>query len=298
MNAAAVRFCGQAISHAELALIGQCVARYPQLSREELAATVCEWLDWRRASGALKTRECRDLLQALNAQSLLTLPALRTGRPRGKGTAIPHTPQGDPAAVVHGALAALRPIRLKKVEHAAEQRLWRELVGRYHYLGYRTAYGASLRYLIETSQGPQAALGCLQFSSPAWRMKPRDTWIGWNDSRRRQHLPRVINNSRFLLLPWVRVPHLASHVLALALRTVANDWEQQFGLRPWLVETLVDNQRFAGHCYRAANWLDVGLTTGRGRQDREHQRHGAAIKRVLLYPLRPDARQRLLNEAK
>ena len=171
-------------------------------------------------------------------------------------------------------------------------------MGRYHYLGYRTAYGAALRYLIEAS-GPQPrVLGCLQFSSRAWRMQARDTWIGWDEVNRQRHLPRLINNSRFLILPGVRIPHLASHVLALSLRTVAEDWEQHYGLRPWLAETLVDRSRFAGHCYRAANWIDVGFTTGRGRQDRAHQRHGMAPKRVLLYPLRPDARQRLLSDSK
>jgi hypothetical protein len=184
------------------------------------------------------------------------------------------------------------------MEQPDEQRGWRELVGRYHYLGYRTAYGAALRYLIEAS-GPQpSVLGCLQFSSPAWRIKARDRWIGWDEVNRKQHLPRLLNNSRFLILPWVRIPHLASHVLALSLRTVTEDWERHYGLRPWLAETLVDSSRFTGHCYRAANWIDVGSTTGRGRQDREHQRHGTAPKRVLLYPLRPDARQRLRDDPK
>jgi len=288
-------FCGQPLSPTQLELIRHCVARYPGLSREELAATVCEWLDWRRANGGLKTRECRDLLQQLPESAL---PALRAGRPRGAATAIPLTPQGEAQAPLECALGAVQPVRLKRIEQPDEQRWWRELVGRYHYLGYRTAYGASLRYLIEAS-GPQpSVLGCLQFSSPAWRMKARDTWIGWDEVNRKQHLPRLINNSRFLILPWVRIPHLASHVLALSLRTVVEDWERRYGLRPWLAETLVDASRFTGQCYRAANWIDVGSTTGRGRQDREHQRHEAAPKRVLLYPLRPDIRQRLCNHPK
>jgi hypothetical protein len=144
---------------------------------------------------------------------------------------------------------------------------------------------------IGLRRGP--VLGCLQFSSAAWRMQARDRWIAWDQACRQAHLPRLINNSRFLLLPWVHVPKLASHVLALALRTVTRNWERQYGLRSWLAETLVDNLRFSGNCYRAANWREVGLTNGRGRQDRRHQRHGAAPKKILLYPLRPDARQRL-----
>ncbi len=111
-----------------------------------------------------------------------------------------------------------------------------------------------------------------------------DRWIGWDEVKRKQHLPRLLNNSRFLILPWVRVLNLASHVLALSLRTVADDWEHHYGFRPWLAETFVDTSRFTGHCYRAANWIDVVLTTGRGRPDRDHQRHGTAPKRVLLYP--------------
>ena len=286
-------FCGQPLEVEQLELIRRCVSSYPALSREELAATLCEWLDWSRPNGRLKTRECRELLVQLQEQGLITLPALRAGRPRGAATAIEHTAQGEPQAPVQENLADLQPIRLRRVELSTELHQWRELIDRYHYLGYRTAYGASLRYLIETPHRQNVVLGCLQFSSPAWRIKARDRWIGWDEAHRKANLLRLINNSRFLLLPWVRVPNLASHVLALALRAVIRDWELQYGLRPWLVETLVDTGRFSGHCYRAANWLDVGVTTGRGRQDREHQRHGASPKRILLYPLLNDARQRL-----
>ncbi len=294
-----VVFCGQPLDAKQLELIQQCVTRYPQLSREELAATVCEWMPWQRPNGGLKTRECRDLLQHLQAQGLLTLPALRAGRPRGTATAIPHTAQGEPCAPIQGGLSEVQPLRLRRVDQPAERQQWRELVERYHYLGDRTPYGASVRYLIETPHRQQpSVLGCLQFSSPAWRMKARDTWIGWKDDTREANLQRLINNSRFLILPWVQIPNLASHVLALALRAVSHDWEQLYGVRPWLVETLVDSQRFSGHCYRAANWLDIGLTTGRGRQDRDHQRHGASPKRILLYPLCTDARRRLCEKSK
>lgn len=290
-------FCGQPLNESQLALIQQCVAHYAQLSREELAATVCEWMQWERPNGGLKTRECRDLLQQLQAKGLLTLPMLRAGRPRGLATAIPHTAQGEPCGPIHGELSEVQPVRLRRVEQPAERQQWRELVGRYHYLGDRTPYGASLRYLIETPHQQPGVLGCLQFSSPAWRMKARDTWIGWQDDTRKANLQRLINNSRFLILPWVRIPNLASHTLALAMRTVGQDWEQMYGIRPWLVETLVDIQRYQGHCYLAANWLDIGLTTGRGRQDTHHQRHGVSPKRILLYPLCPDVRQRLCEKS-
>lgn len=285
----ALTFCGQPLSPKELDLIHQCLKRYPGLSREEIAATVCEWLDWRRPNGKLKTRECRDLLLKINAP---TLPPLQASKARGP-TQVPKTSRGEPQAPLDCALQKVQPLKLRRVEQPDEARWWRELIGRYHYLGYRTAYGASLRYLIETSSPEPRTLGCLQFSSPAWRMQARDLWIGWDDGHRRQNLPRLINNSRFLILPWVHIPNLASHVLALAMKAAPSDWESLFGLKPWLAETLVDSARFSGHCYRAANWIDVGLTTGRGRQDREHARHGEAPKRILLYPLHSNSQQLL-----
>lgn len=290
-------FCGHIVSPSELQLITECVRRYPKLSREELANTVCEWLDWCRPNGHLKARECRTLLQHLHERSIIELPALRAaGRPRGSQTRIPHTPQNDASQRFEGKLSDAQPINIKRVERKDEHDLWRELVGRHHYLGYRTPYGASLRYLIQSAQ-PQVptTLGCLQFSSPAWSMKARDEWIGWSDATRRQGLPRLINNSRFLILPWIRIPNLASHVLALALKAVVHDWAMLYGLEPWLAETLVDGSRFTGGCYRAANWKDIGETTGRGRQDKDH-RHELSKKRILLYPLRHDARSRLLAE--
>lgn len=293
MTDSELRFCGQPLSSEQRSLICDCVRLYPALSLEELAATVCEWLDWRRPNGRLKTRECRALLQQMHEYGLVSLPALRAGRPRGATTSVPTTAQGEAGETLTAPLSEVQPLRLRRVQQDAEQQLWRELVGRYHDRGYRTPYGSSLRYLIETDHPTPRQLGCLQFSSPAWRMKARDLWIGWDDHQRRQYLPRVINNSRFLLLPWVRIPNLASHALALALKAAIRDWEQLYGLRPWLAETLVDHQRFSGHCYRAANWINVGQTTGRGRHDKTHQRQGMAPKQIWLYPLYSKTTQHL-----
>lgn len=290
------RFCGTPINAAQLELIRDGVARCQRLSRTELAATVCEWLDWVRPNGRLKTRECCELLEQLEARGLLALPPRRAGRPRGAATAIPRSSRGEARAPVASALRELQPIGLSRVQGPDAHALWRELMDRYHDQGHRTAYGASLRYFIEAATGPERLLGGLQFASPAWRMRARDLWIGWDDRTRQHHLPRLINNSRFLILPWIQVPHLASHVLALALRRVPADWQARYGRRPWLAETLVDPERFPGTCYRAANWFEVGRTTGRGRQDRDHQHHNAAPKRILLYPLRSDVRQVLTAE--
>lgn len=285
------RFCGQLLSSAQLQLIVELARRYGRLSRNELAHTVCELLDWHRPNGGLKTAECRLLLEQLNERALIDLPNLQQGRPRGAATAV--AVREAPATTLAVALEALQPVWLQPVQTPAQRQLWRELIQRHHYLGHRVPFGAHLRYLIQAAPPQATVLGCLQFSSPAWRIRARDAWIGWDDTTRAKHLQRLINNSRFLILPHLQVKNLASHVLALALRTATTDWQSAYGIRPLLAETLVDPARFTGHCYRAANWIDVGQTTGRGRQDRYHQRHDACPKRVLLYPLVPDVQQRL-----
>ena len=296
-----LRFCGHTLEPAELALIVELATRYGRLSRHELAQTVCELMGWHRPNGQPKTIECRALLERMQEAGLIALPALKAGRPRGAVTSVPAGSDPAPAPLCDS-LDRLQPIRLERVTTQAQRDLWRTLIERHHYLGHRVPFGAHLRYLIQATAPSPLVLGCLQFSSPAWRLKGRDQWIGWDDATRAQHLQSVICNSRFLILPHVHVPNLASHVLALALRTVTTDWAAAYGVHPLLAETLVDPARFtgraagnAGHCYRAANWIDVGLTTGRGREDRQHARHGASPKRIWLYPLVPNARQRLMQ---
>jgi hypothetical protein len=185
------------------------------------------------------------------------------------------------------------PVTLEHVCEPEKHRLWRELVGRFHYPGFKIAFGASMRFLITDRIGRH--LGCLQYSSPAWRMKVRDEWIGWSDDVRRINLQRIVNQSRFLILPWVQVPNLGSHVLAKSLKQLPDLWRRQFGLSPLLVETLVDASRYPGTCYRAANWIYVGETSGRGRMDRAHKRHGAEVKRLFVYPLVRDVVNRLMR---
>ncbi|MHB1766210.1 MAG: Druantia anti-phage system protein DruA [Gammaproteobacteria bacterium] len=269
-----IRFCGQALAARQRSLIIALAQCYGGLSRHELAQTVCELLDWRRPNGQPKAIECRALLERMQEAGLMALPALRSGRPRGAGSSVPVSPDPE-SAPLDAPLATLQPIQLQRVTTPGDRALWRTLIERHHYLGYRVPFGTHLRYLIHTTAPASAVLGCLQFSSSAWRLQ------------------QIICNSRFLILPHVRVQNLASHVLALALRTVISDWTAAYGVPPLLAETLVDPARFTGHCYRVANWIDVGLTTGRGRGDRQHLRHGASPKRILLYPLVPNARHRL-----
>ena len=288
-----LHFCGKAVSSEELSIIQQVVGRYPNLSRTELANTLCELLDWTRPNGGLKTMECRQFLEALEARALIQLPQRQCGRPRGSKTRVARTAKGEWGEPLEGNLGDFPSVSITLVRTAEERALWRELVDRHHYLGHRVPFGAHLRYLIRLDDSDQTVVGCLQYSSAAWRMQARDAWIGWDEAQRKRHLQRIVNNSRFLILPWVRIRHLASHVLSRGARQLPRDWEARYGLTPWLLETLVDPARFEGTCYRAANWIEVGVTTGRGRQDRHHRRHGAQPKTVWLYPLRRDARQRL-----
>jgi hypothetical protein len=177
------------------------------------------------------------------------------------------------------------------VTDKAQRDLWYEYVDRYHYLGYHQPFGAQLRYFVKSRQ--DRLLGCLQFSSPAWKMAARERFIGWSDQQRQRNLQKVVNNSRFLIFPWIKAKNLASSILAIALRRLPDDWQAIYGYRPVLIETLVDKRRFAGTCYKAANWIHVGVTTGRGRMDREHARHGQSPKDIYVYPLSSRFREQL-----
>jgi hypothetical protein len=283
--------CGQEFSPQVLQRIQQTIDAEPGLSRRALSRRVCEWLNWRTTLGRLKEVSCRVALRKLEHGGEIHLPAVCpavVSAPRRVQTE-PAPPPGSP---VETSLEALQPVGLVRIEQAdcSASRLWNELMNRYHYLGAGPLCGAQLRYLVRS--GAREWLGGLAFSAAAWHLAARDRWIGWSAQVRRQHLHRVIANSRFLILPHWRVPNLASQVLGLALRQVARDWQERYGYEPLLVETFVDAERFAGTCYRAANWVEVGETAGRGRQDREHA--GAQpVKRVFVYPLQGQAREQL-----
>ncbi|HTE84822.1 MAG TPA: Druantia anti-phage system protein DruA [Dehalococcoidia bacterium] len=285
-------FVGHTVRTDELDLIRSIVDEFSGLSRVELASTVCELLGWTRATGRLKARECRDLLERLEAAEAIRLPAKRVGRPAGAHTRVPVTKRGDVPALVTGTVHDLAPIAIERVTTTDDRLLFRELVGRHHYLGHATPFGAHLRYLIYAARPERQVVACMQFSSAAWRLTPRDAWIGWDEATRVRHLPQVINNSRFLVLPWISAYNLASTILSRVARQVVPDWATMYGVTPVLLETLVDPRRFDGASYRAANWRVVGTTTGRGRNDR-HRRVVRVPKRVLIYPLVPDTAERL-----
>lgn len=287
-----VTFCGRTFGPDELALMRQIAADFSPLGVTEIARTVCELLEWKRPTGRLKNHECRQLLEGLAAEGILTLPPLRLRGGRG-----PRRPEvsrtGSDPAVIEGKVNEWEPLELVLVEGPAESQRWRQYVERYHYLGCRVPFGASLRYWVRSREQD---LACLLWTSPAWRMQARDAWIGWSDQQRKSNLQGIVNNGRFLILPWVHVQGLASKILALSARQIRNDWEARYGQQPILLETLVDPVRFRGTCYRAANWIHVGQTTGRGRMDREHEAHGQAVKDIYVYPLVRHAGQRLRGD--
>ena len=266
------------------------VARdYACLGVTEIARTVCELLEWKRPNGGLKNHECRQLLERLQAEGMVALPALRNLGGRGPRRVDLSQPRVEPEPV-ECAASQCEPLELALVEGEADSRRWREHVESHHYLRCRVPFGANLRYWVRNRD---RELACLLWTSPAWTMQARDAWIGWSDEPRKCNLQWIVNNGRFLILPWVRVKGLASKILALSARQMPPAWQTRYGYRPPLLETLVDTKRFRGTCYRAANWTYVGQTSGRGRMDREHQNHAQAVKDIYVYPLVRDAKQRL-----
>jgi len=221
----------------------------------------------------------------------LTLPELRQGRPRGSKTTVQFSEEGGRGEELVGSVRDVAPVRLCEVESQEDRRLWRELVERYHYLGHKVPFGAHLRYLIRVSNPQDVVVGCIQLSSPAWKVASRDKWIGWDQETREQNLQMVVNNSRFLILPWVKVRYLASHVLSLLSKQFIPHWHRRYGVLPLLLETFVDSTRFRGTCYRAANWIHLGTTQGRGRMDRERKRVGVAPKAISVRALHSKARE-------
>jgi len=283
-------FCGHELSAADLDLVRQVVLDFPSLTITQLAETVCELLDWRRPRGSLKTRECFAFLQQLRERGWLAqLPDLQVTCPRGPRSVSLDQPVAA-AAPLAGALNDYLPLELRLIETLADRRLFQQYIQQHHYLGYKVPVGSQLRYFVFSRQGN--LLSCLLFTSAAWRMAPRDNWIGWDNPTRLAKLSFIVSNSRFLILPWVRIPALASHVLSISANQLPHDWLTHYSVKPLLLETLVDPARFTGACYRAANWIAVGSTKGRGRMDR-YTRIPGTPKLIFLYPLTRNARRRL-----
>jgi hypothetical protein len=281
---------GRRIGPAELQQVQNLLVGHPQWTRYRLSRELCALWAWRAPNGQLKDMAARSLLLKLAEQGHICLPQRRRASPNRMlhKQVRPVAHASDPIAEP---LAGLRPLEVRELSQWPEELpLYEWLLHRYHYLSYASTVGLNLKYVVGDRQG--RPLGCLLFGSAAWKCEVRDRFIGWTPMQRQARLQQITSNTRFLVLPWVRVGELASHVLSLVLGRLRQDWQIKYVGRLDLVETFVDISRFRGACYRAANWLDLGQTTGRTRQDRSH-RMALRLKRVLVYPLHAQFRQHL-----
>jgi Domain of unknown function (DUF4338) len=280
------RYCGRAFSPADLTHIRQLLEREPALGRVALSRRVCQDLSWLNALGQPKEMSARVALLRMERDGLLRLPAPLSRNGRGRRR-FELTSASDPRQPVPGPLQALEPLRFQSVANARASRLWNELIARYHYLGYRPLSGAQMRYLVWSADG--RLLAALGFGACAWQVQARDDYIGWDHRQRRTGLHRIVNNARFLILPWVQCGGLASRILSGILQPLRADWCRRYGYPPVLLETFVQIPRFTGTAYRAANWLRLGRTQGRGKLEKQH-RQIAPLKDVWVYPLHQDFR--------
>jgi len=284
------RYCGRYFSAAELQTIRQIITADQHRSRAHISRLVCQALVWYKPDGGLKDMTCRVALLRMQKDGIITLPPPQRP-PKSMLAKITFTAATDPQEGVTAPVHNLPDLQLHPVIQRQQQLLWREFIHRYHYLGYTPLPGAQMRYLA-TSENRILAL--LSFSAAAWKTAPRDNFIGWNAEQRQQNLHRIINNSRFLILPWITSKNLASKVLALAARRLADDWFLRYAYRPVLLETFVETQRFLGTCYKAANWIHVGQTKGRGKLD-VRKTFSIPVKDIWLYPLEQSFKQALCN---
>lgn len=280
-----MRYCGREFSDTELKQIRD-IAAQPKMTRQELSRQVCQEFRWLKHDGSLKDMSCRVALLRMQADALVQLPA-PIHRNSNSGRVIAKTTQTEPQARLFTPVNKLHGVRLELVVTKNDSRLWNEYIDRYHYLGHKALPGAQLRYFARSDEGILALFG---FGAAAWKTAPRDNFIGWTASMREDRLHLIVNNARFLILPWIESKHLASKLLGLIVRRLVNDWHDRYGYRPVLLETFVEKDRFQGTCYRAANWTYLGLTQGRGKLDRM-KTYSLPIKSIWVLPLTKGFRQ-------
>ena len=283
------RYRGRVITAQDLEFIREFIAQHPGLSRRRLSARLCQAWEWKQANGALCDMVCRGLLLMLHRAREIELPPVRqlslnpfVQRARPAPVPIDQTP-------LVGALKEVKPIAIQQVRRTAQEALFNSLIEHHHYLGYEQPVGEHLKYLIWSHSRP---IACLAWSSAPRHLGSRDRYIGWSATARRRNIRLVAYNTRFLILPWIRVPHLASHILGRVVSRLSQDWERLYGHPVYFAETFIDPARFGGTCYRAANWQSLGMTTGRGKASTS-QRPNRSLKEVLGYPLTPRFRELL-----
>ena len=279
------KYFGREITEDDIELINWITRTYKNLSKNELIFTISEALEWTRAEdGAPKAWQCKMCLESLESEGLIKLPVARATAKTSVSFVNIEPPQENitkPGSLV-----------LKIPKGTEENKRWRSYLEQYHKLGYKRENGVSLRYLIVSGE---TELGCMQFSSAAWALEDRDRWIGWSKAEKETNLRFIANNARYLLLPWARIPNLASRALGKAARQLQGDWLRTYGYAPALLETFVDSSLYKGTSYKAANWMQVGETKGRGRYDRHHDQE-LAKKLIFVYPLQKDFREVLLGQ--
>ena len=288
------RYRGQEIDSQQIAFLQEFIRTHPTSSRWKLSRQLCEALGWKQANGALRDVVCRGLLLMLERAGVIELPPVRrqirgqrrTGRPRPEAVLLDTTPLAMP-------LKQLGTIELQQVRRTADEPLFNSLMESHHYLKYEQPVGEHLKYLVWAQGRP---LACLAWSSAPRHLGSRDRFIGWSGEARRRNIRFIAYNTRFLILPWVAVPHLASHILSRIARQLSQDWEGLYQHPIYFLETFVDPERFRGTCYRAANWVVLGRTTGRGKDDHTN-RPNRSLKEVLGYPLTPRFRELLQGGA-
>ena len=278
-----IRYCGRHFSSTELDQIRSLIKHNPEFNRSRLSREVCEMLHWLKPDGKLKDMSCRVAMLRMHEDGLICLPPpTRIKHPIRK---IEPTAATDLQDAVLCSVELL-PERHFKVVTKKSSALWNEYIQRYHYLGYTPLPGAQLRYFIYAGEQLVALIG---FGAAAWQTAPRDNFIGWNHDQRKKNLNLIVNNARFLILPWIKSKNLASKILALTARQLPDDWEGRYTIRPLLLETFVEKERFAGTCYRAANWKLLGQTQGRGKLG-PAGKISVPIKDVWVYPLNKNFR--------
>ncbi len=277
----------------DIGLIERLLAENPGWGRSRLSVKLCELWGWRAPNGQLKDMACRRLLLRLEKAGRIALPPRQRKSPNGYRNRFPvRVPHGTEP--IESGLKDLAPLQVTCVVSASEQdRLFRCLLSSYHYLGFRSTVGENMKYFVHSHDG--RPLACLLFAAAAWKCAARDAFIGWRTPMRERNLHAVANNWRFLVLPWVTVPHLASHLLSRIVRRIQADWLAKYAHPLYCLETFVDRSRYRGVCYRAANWHLVGHSTGRGRNDRHH-RSCVPAKDIYLYPLSRHFRRRLCDD--
>lgn len=284
-----MKYRGRALDAADIAAIRDLVQAHPGASRRELSRRLCQSWNWVQANGNPCDMVCRSLLLALDRAGHITLPPGKGRHPNPLATRRrPEPPVVDPTPIV-GPLKALGPLEFRLVRRTPQEPLFNALMEHHHYLGYTQPVGEHLKYIIYASERP---IACLAWSSAPRHLRPRDRFIGWGPQARRHNLGFIAYNTRYLIMPWVQVPHLASHILGRMAALVPRDWTRIYGHGIYYLETFIDPRRSRGTCYRAANWLVLGLTSGRGHNATSHQPNRPP-KQVLGYPLEPQFRRRL-----